>query len=256
MDKQHKSPIVAERDGPISSSSDGSKKESYKSKQPISEGDNLSTVWKGIALISLLGLLALAWVGWQQYQAFIVLQDRFEILDSRLNNTDESVNQSGAAMQINIGKHSDQLKKHWSEIKKLWGIANDKNKGKIASNTKDIAFLAAKRNELDEALNDLTLQLDKDRASAEAVGENFFGLSADLDKLNASLSDYFKALEKTELTIKEQNKKIQNSLEAIASIDAFRRQVNQKILKLEEAVAKQKNQAVNQPQTLGEVAPQ
>jgi chromosome segregation ATPase len=256
MDKQQKSPIVAERDGLISSASDGLKKESYKAKKSIVEGQGLSSMWKAVALISLLGLLMVSWIGWQQYQAFAQLHERFEVLDSRLNNTDESVNQSGAAMQINIGKHSDQLKKHWSEIRKLWGVANDKNKGKIASNAKDIAFLAAKRKELNKALNSLKIQLDKDRATAEAVGENFFGLSADMDNLNDSLGEYFKALEKIELSIVQQNLKIQNNLEAMASVDAFRRQVNQKILKLEQAVAKQQKPEVNKPQTIGEPAPQ
>jgi hypothetical protein len=38
-------------------------------------------------------------------------------------------------------------------------------------------------------------------------------------------------------------------------VDAFRRQVNQKILKLEQAVAKQQKEEVRQPQTIGEPAP-
>jgi chromosome segregation ATPase len=256
MDKQQKNPIVAERDGPISNASDGVKKESYKAKKFQNESQGLSSIWKLIALLSLLGLLAVSWIGWQQYQAFTLLQERFETLDSRLNNTDESVNQSGAAMQINISKQSEQLKKHWSEIRKLWGVANDKNKSKIATNAKDIAFLSAKRKEVNVSLNNLKAQLDKDRTSAEAVGENFFGLSADMDKLSTSLNHYFKTLEKIELSLAQQNKKIQLSLESIASIDAFRRQVNQKILKLEQAVAKQQKEEVRQPQTIGELAPQ
>jgi chromosome segregation ATPase len=256
MDKQHKSPLVAERDGPINSGSDPLTKEPYKAKKLQNESQGLSSIWKVIALVSLLGLLAVSWIGWQQYQAFTLLQERFETLDSRLNNTDESVNQSGAAMQINISKQSEQLKKHWSEIRKLWGVANDKNKSKIATNAKDIAFLSAKRKEVNVSLNNLKAQLDKDRTSAEAVGENFFGLSADMDKLSTSLNHYFKTLEKIELSLAQQNKKIQLSLESIASIDAFRRQVNQKILKLEQAVAKQQKEEVRQPQTIGELAPQ
>jgi hypothetical protein len=39
-------------------------------------------------------------------------------------------------------------------------------------------------------------------------------------------------------------------------VDAFRRQVNQKILKLEQAVAKQQKEEAVQTQTLGEPAPQ
>ena len=140
MDKQRTNPIVPERDDKIDRDSDGSQVESYMSRDTGYVSNTLSSGWKLIAILSFLGMLIIACVGWQQYQQFIVLQERFQVLDSRLNNTDESVNQSGVAMQVNISNHSEQLKKHWSEIRKLWGIANDKNKGKIASNAKDIAL--------------------------------------------------------------------------------------------------------------------
>ena len=145
MDKQQKSPIVAERDGPISKASAGTKKEPYKAKKPISEDQGLSFgMESGCTNIPV--RFASGFMDWLAAVSgsSLSLHERFEILDSRLNNTDESVNQSGAAMQINISKQSDQLKKHWSEIRKLWGIANDKNKGKIASNAKDIAFFSRK----------------------------------------------------------------------------------------------------------------
>ena len=59
MDKQQKSPIVAERDGPISKATAGTKKELYKAKKPISVDQGLSSAWKAVALISLLVLLLL-----------------------------------------------------------------------------------------------------------------------------------------------------------------------------------------------------
>ena len=70
MDKQQKSPIVAERDGPISKASAGAKKEPYNAKKTIPEDQGLSSVWKAVALLSLFGLLAVSGVGWQQYHAF------------------------------------------------------------------------------------------------------------------------------------------------------------------------------------------
>jgi uncharacterized coiled-coil DUF342 family protein len=239
MDNHRNNPIVPERDDSLGRGSSGSQSEPYKARETTKSASNLSSAWKLIALLALLGMMAVSWFGWQQYQQFSVLQERFHILDSRLNNTDESVNQSGVAMQVNIGKHSEQLKKHWSEIRKLWGVANDKNKGKIAKNSKDISFLASKRNDLEASVKQLHAQVDKDRAAALGVGENFFGLSADLDKLSQSIDDYFAAVENLKTTLKQQDKQIQSNLEAVKSMDAFRRQTNLKILDLEKKIQAQ-----------------
>ena len=76
-------------------------------------------------------------------------------------------------------------------------------------------------------------------AAALAVGENFFGLSADLDKLSQSIDDYFAAVENLKTTLKQQDKQIQSNLEAVKSMDAFRRQTNLKILDLEKKIQAQ-----------------
>jgi chromosome segregation ATPase len=258
MDNQRNNPIVPERDDNLGRSSNGSQSEPYKSRESVKSAENLSSTWKLIAAVALLGMLTISWFGWQQYQQFIELQQRFEVLDSRLNNTDESVNQSGVAMQVNISKHSEQLKKHWSEIKKLWGIANDKNKEKIATNTKDISFLASKRVELESSVKKLRAQANKDRAAAESVGENFFGLSADIDKLSESLNDYFQVVQRLERSLEQQNKKIQSNNEAVKSMDAFRRQVNQKLLNLDKKAETQsvQGQATDQQSDTNTLSPQ
>ena len=239
MDNHHNNPIVPERDDSLGRGSSGSQPELYKTLETSKSPSNLSSAWKLIALLALFGMLAVSWFGWQQYQQFSLLQERFHILDSRLNNTDESVNQSGVAMQVNIGNHSEQLKKHWSEIRKLWGVANDKNKGKISKNSKDISFLVTKRNELEATVKQLNEQVDKDRAAALGVGENFFGLSADLDNLSQSVDEYFAEVENLKNTLKQQDKQIESNLEAVKSMDAFRRQTNLKILELEKKVQAQ-----------------
>ena len=140
-------------------------------------------------------------------------------------------------MQVNIGKHNEQLKKHWSEIRKLWGVANDKNKGKIAKNSKDISFLASKRNDLEASVKQLHAQVDKDRAAA--LGGRKLWSIHDLDKLSQSIDDYFAAVENLKTTLKQQDKQIQSNLEAVKSMDAFRRQTNLKILDLEKKIQAQ-----------------
>jgi septal ring factor EnvC (AmiA/AmiB activator) len=78
------------------------------------------------------------------------------------------------------------------------------------------------------------------------VGENFFGLSADIDTLSQSLEDYFSAVQNIKTSLKQQDKKIQSNIEAVSSMDAYRRQINQKIVKLEKKI---ENLSVK-PQTL------
>ena len=172
-------------------------------------------------------MLAVSWFGWQQYQQFVDLQQRFAVLDSRLNNTDESVNQSGAAMQINIGKHSEELKKHWSEIKKLWGVANDKNKTKIRKNIKDIKFLASSK----RLMNWRLWQITRIDLRCRVWVRNYFGLSADMDKLTQSLNDYL-LLNKLKLQLNQQQQQIQNNIDAVNSIDGFADRSTKKMLNL------------------------
>ena len=161
------------------------------------------------------------------------MQQRFETLESRLSSTDESVTQSGAAMQLNISKQADELKKHWSEIRKLWGITNDINKAKIEGNKKDIAFLASKRTAIEKSVADLSARVDKENRSLTNLSGNYLAISADIDGVNArvrALSDKLAALRSTLTSLDRQ---LKANAEGIESMDAFRRQTNQKIYALE-----------------------
>lgn len=244
MDKERINPIVAERDDMIGRPSGNSKGDTSVGKtssRTATASEGMSGIWKLLVLISFVGLVVGGCIGWQQYQNFILLQERFEVLNSRLNNTDESVTQSGAAMQVSISKQGEELKKHWSEIKKLWGVANDKNKGKIEKNIQDIKFLANKRLELET-------KASKDRDKVQGITENYLGLTADLEALNISLTEQKTALNKLQLTLNQQQRQVQNNNEAIMSIDGFRRQTNQKLLKLEQrAISEPVSQVVEPP---------
>jgi hypothetical protein len=63
-----------------------------------------------------------------------------------------------------------------------------------------------------------------------------------MDKLSNSLDDYFLAVQDIKKSFAQQDNKIQSNNEAVKSIDAFRRQVNQKILNLEKKFDKQSAQ--------------
>ncbi|MBT5387773.1 MAG: hypothetical protein HN817_07545 [Porticoccaceae bacterium] len=235
MDKNRINPIIADRDDMIGRSPSSAKTDGAESNAaPSAAASSLSGGWKVLVLSAFFGLAALAGFGWVQYQDLAAnhsqLQERFNLLESRLSSTDESVTQSGAAMQLNISKQGEELKKHWSEIKKLWGVTNDINKGKIAANKKDISFLASKRNELTELV-------DKESKSLKALSGNYLGLSAEVDAINETNRGQADGLNRLNTSLATMARDLKNNADAIQSIDAFRRQINQKIYDLEQRVA-------------------
>ncbi len=245
-EKPRINPIVAERDDMIgrSSTSTSSLKNGSSGgdgKRPGGGSSNGSSKGSGgsniLVLIVLLGLIGAAAFGWVQFSALSNnhsdLQQRFEALESRLSSTDESVTQSGAAMQLKISKQADELKKHWSEIRKLWGITNDINKAKIEGNKKDIAFLASKRTAIEKSVAELSARVDKENRSLTNLSGNYLAITADIDGVNSrvrALSDKLAALRSTLTSLDRQ---LKANAEGIESMDAFRRQTNQKIYALE-----------------------
>ena len=252
MDKERIDPIIPQRDDltsstPVDSSGEGLAVKTLSNSSTQSSAD--SGVWKTLALVTFFTSIGIALFGWQQYQNFTDFQQRFETLSSRLNSTDQSVSQSGAAMQVSISKQGDELKKHWSEIKKLWGVANDTNKGKIAGNAKDIAFLASKRVELETSITGLQAEIEKGAGAIADASGNYLELSAEIDTLRQSIGNYVSALEKVKASQARLQRQVNTNAEAIKAIDGFRRQINQKILKLEQGGAQQ-SQPQPESQTL------
>lgn len=237
--KKRINPIVAQRDDMIGRSASDSSNGGGRKEKNSSGGNSgggataggMSGGWKFLIIIACLGLIGAGGFGWMEYQSLSGkhegLQARFEALESRLSNTDESVTQSGAALQIKLGRQGDELKKHWKEIKKLWGVTNDINKGKIEKNQKDISFLASKRQALETAVA-------KDSKSLKALSGNYLGISADLDAVNENMRNYADGLNRLNNSLSRIDRELKSNAEAVESMEAFRRQINQKIYALEQ----------------------
>lgn len=233
MVKKRVNPIVAERDDMIGRPASGSRTEKAVAGKgsPSNASASLSGLWQFMIVIAFFGLLGGGGYGLLQYQDLSQrhdsLQQRFEDLESRFSSTDESVTQSGAALQLNISKQGDELKKHWSEIRKLWGVTNDINKKKIEKNQKDISFLANKRNSLET-------MIAKESKSLKALSASYLAINADMEAINNSLQGQADELDLLQTSIKQIDRDIKNNMEAVKSMEAFRRQINQKIYQLEQ----------------------
>jgi len=242
MDKKPKTSIVAERDDIIGRNIPESRGEASTSKVGRqSRPSDISGLMKFILLLTFFGLIGAGVFGGLQYQDLSAKHEsllaRFDLLESRLSSTDESVTQSGAAMQLNISKHSEELKKHWSEIRKLWGVTNDTNKTKIADNKKDIAFLAAKRVATKEAIAAVVDRIDKEIAVIGDVSVTQLGLSADIENTNEVMRQYADELNRLKASLSSSERDQANNAEAIEAIEGFRRQMTQKIYQLEQLLA-------------------
>ena len=202
-----------------------------------SSGGNGGGFWKLLIALVFIGLLAAGGFGWMQFDALSKnhadLQQRFDALESRLSNTDESMNQSGAALQLKISKQGDSLERHWAQIKKLWGVTNDINKGKIETNKKDIAFLANKRTAIEKSIADLSTRVDKENRSLTNLSGNYLAITADIDGINTAARNQSDKLASLQSALTKIDRQLKSNAEAIESMDAFRRQTNQKIYNLE-----------------------
>lgn len=223
-------PIIAEREDMIGRPNSGPVS-ARKSDRVKDAASGLSGGWKFLIWVALLGLTGAAGLGWLEYQHLFEkhqsLLQRFDALESRLSSTDESVTQSGAALQVKISRQGDDIAKHWSEIKKLWGVTNDINKGKIDKNRADVAFLSSQ-------LTPLKASVKKDSKIIDSLGESYLGFSADLDAANENLRTYVDSLNSVQKSLATTKAQIKNNAEAVESMDAFRRQINQKIYVLEQ----------------------
>ena len=244
MEKKRINPIVAQRDDMIGRSAPDAPNGNARRENNVNAGNGgnggkgggaqggMSGGWKFLIIIACLGLVGAGGFGWMEYQSLSgkhqALQIRFEALESRLSSTDESVTQSGAALQVKLARQGDELKKHWQEIKKLWGVTNDINKGKIEKNQKDIAFLASKRTALEASVA-------KDSKSLKTLSGNYLGLSADLDAANENARNYADGLNRLNNALSRIDRELKSNAEAIESMEAFRRQINQKIYALEQS---------------------
>ena len=157
---------------------------------------------------------------------------RIADLEDRLSDTDEGLNQSSATMAVKI-------KELYSEVDKLWASAWRRNKAAIEELEKSrdtlngrVAALADTDKKYSGQLQALGADLDKLRAVA-----------GDLERLVASAQANQALLERlgddvnrVTLDMARLQKRMEATEEWQASVDGFRKQVNQSLLQLRQSM--------------------
>ncbi len=202
-----------------------------------------------VGLLSL-SLAALSAFSWRQSQSQATLQQRFDDIALRLESSDESVAQSGAALSIKLSKQEDTLVKHWSEIRKLWGVANDRNKKAIkalqladGNANKGLKKIQQSQAALQTDLSSVRAGLKSMQAEVKKVSSASLVANAQTDDFNdqlKSLNSKIKAFDSEagslqkliEKNRQNQSRRLAEFEQAVKSMDAFRRQTNEKFSRL------------------------
>ena len=204
--------------------------------------------WKFLVLLLILGLGGLGYFFVEQTEQFSTLQSRFNELEAKIVSTDESLNESGTALAVELKDQGTTLDKHWSEIKKLWGVSNDRNRKKIeaqektlASQSKNVKNLQGSMSARKKEISSLIGKLDKASKSLDTVVNSSLAAKLEMNDLvgqSQQATDKMNNLEKNFDVLKQNlNARVAGNEEAINAIDAYRLQVNRDIQLLKQQLS-------------------
>ena len=141
-------------------------------------------------------------------------QDNLINMNSRLIELEQTVQKSVQSSEVTVESLADDLKDANREIRKLWDLSNKGNKKRITA-------LEDKFESIEDSINEILTQSQDIRLISKEFAKSISDIKsrvARLDSSSLSSSDY-------EIRIKELE-------EATKSMDFFRRQTNQSLVKL------------------------
>ena len=190
----------------------------------------------GLAVFALLvALVGVAGCGWL-YVKLEQAQKIVNLADARIVELEKQLAMTGDESVASMTAVQAKLKWADSEIRKLWGVSNDRNKKSISDNLSRIEGLeklskgvdakiqsAIKNTSADiKVLNEL---VDAQQSAFTRVENSANAQVAKITQLNESLAQ----LQKMDAALQ---KRVAANEEAMQSVDAFRRSVNQQLLQL------------------------
>jgi len=203
---------------------------------PGNGGGKLGGFWKLLLLLLVVAQAGTAFFAWQQSRLLADLGQRFDSLSSRIESTDESLNQSGAALGVKIKEHQQSLDEHWAEIKKLWGVAYDTNRKAIAANKTAIDDQAAAVSKAEKTAAAMQAKVDQANKSVESIRSSSLALAAQVEEQADRLQRLADNIGKLEKSIQQWqgtfNSRLADSDEAMRAMDAYRQQINQQLAQI------------------------
>ena len=149
------------------------------------------------------------------YNGLSLQQHNLNQINSRLIDIEESFQSQSNFAEERVGSILQDIKLLNSEVRKLWDLSNKRNK-------KNIALLENQVNEITEVTNSNLKDFELITSKLEKLNESMFELQGRIAKLSS-----------LELNAGIYDQKFNNLNEAINAIDAYRLQINQRLLEID-----------------------
>ena len=166
---------------------------------------------------------------------------RIEALEERLQMTDQVLSETDA-------ETGEQIDFWESEIRKLWAVSNDRNKKWIQDNQKLLQAHKTSLQTLQATNKSLKSSVDRHEQALRRQGEVADQLAAielQLQRVLRGQRDLVDKVNTATQTVAGVNGNVQEHEQAIAAIDAYRRQFNTRLMDIE-----QRLDALGAPPTL------
>ena len=203
-----------------------------------SDGSSFSN--RIFSVILLLGLAAAGWFLFVQQEELGEERGRLDqanqrlmVLEERLSATDNAMMQEGQDTKEQIGFWQD-------EIRKLWAVSNERNKKWIKDNERSINKITASIDGVVASTRNIQAAVDRHESAFEqqqGIIDQLASLELQLQQIVRSQRDLVDKVNKVNASFSQirgdLSGKVNDNVEAIESIDAYRVTLNTKIRELE-----------------------
>lgn len=193
-----------------------------------------------IMAVLVAGLMVAGWFIANQHQllkaeqsVLAQAQERIGVLEDRLRVTDEAMTETGQDTQQKLG--------FWeSEIRKLWAVSNERNRKWIKDNEANIGKLQRSLNSLETGVRDLNSAVsrhDTAFAQQQAIIDQLASVELQLQQMVNAQRDLMDKVNASGQTIASLQSglvgRVKENEQAVAAIDAYRIQLNNRMAALE-----------------------
>lgn len=183
------------------------------------------------------GLTACGWFIVAQNEALAAVRSGIESVEQRLGRIEDRLQLTGDALSETESKTQQQLDFWESEIRKLWDVSNKRNRDWIQDNQKAIAALQTAQSGQRRTLDELSAKATQLTRGLEAQEQMLTQLTQIDSRLGEMVSRQRTLTDRVNTLTQQQSgmeRRLKESEEATASMDAFRRDFIGRVARLQD----------------------
>ena len=172
---------------------------------------------------------------------------RLQVLEERARMTDQVVSETGA--------ETDEQLDFWeSEVRKLWAVANERNKGWIEDNQKQLRAQNSSIDSLQGSSKSLKSMVDRHEQALnqqQDLVDQLTSVELQLQQLIRGQRDLVDRVNANSRTLASLGGQVEEHDQAIAAIDSYRRQINNRLAQIDDRLAQIDDRSAPGPEVPG-----